>query len=259
MADNFITASAVRLASGSLSLDSDSDCLLLVRYGLAIDTLASGIVAATQQIVVHTEKCNHLAHKTHLLVTALHDYVSKKLEKDIADANSELKQSIDKVIAVFERVHKRLREYTEYSRVETLLKVSEVENGLNTCVSDLDTNGFFPSPPFVLVTPCPIPSKPSEIAHGFDPVKRDIPVFRCPSSRQPFHPYPRFDLVKRDIPVFRCRQPSDFLTETVSYLTFSSHHWHLLQSISLIVHSSISDWTLLSWCPWAGTTRDVPL
>jgi len=258
MADNF------RLASGSLSLDGDSGCLPL------IDTLASGIVAATQQIIVHAEKCNHLAHKTHLLVTALHDYVSNKLEEDIADANSELKQSIDKVIAVFERVHKRLREYTEYSRVETLLKVSEVENGLNTCESDLDTNGFFPSPPFDLFISGQILPKPYLFPCGV--------LDYCHVQGLSFFPYPGVDLVKRDLPALRCapfRQPSDFLTETVSYLTFSSHHWRLLQSISLIVHSPISvsdkleqqqlfltrnrDWTLLSWCPWAGTTRDVPL
>jgi len=236
MADNFITASAVRLASGSLSLDGDSDCLLLVRYGLAIDTLASGIVAATQQIVVHTEKCNHLAHKTHLLVTALHDYVTKKLEEDIANANSELMQSIDKVIAVFERVHKRLREYTEYSRVETLLKVSEVENGLNTCVSDLNTNGFFPSPP-------------SKIAY----LRTDHDIIVNCSGRNPVFlpvPYRDFkDLFERDtvLRFLPFRQPSDFLTETVSYLK---------QQLFLTRNR---DWTLLSWCPWAGTTRDVPL
>jgi len=148
--------------------------------------------------------------------------------------------------------------------------MSEVENGLNTCVSDLDTNGFFPSPPFVLATPCPMLSQPYGIPYwqGLD---YNIPNYRfyVPSDLI----FGVFDLIP--VPQFCGNRPIFSRRQTVTYITFSSHHWCLLQSISLIVHSSISvsdtleqqqffltrnrDWTLLSWCPWAGTTRDVPL
>jgi hypothetical protein len=103
-----------------------------IPYASAAATVLSGIIATSQQLVVHRRKCKSLADKANLLVATLQDQASK-LE------GTELQQTVDEVIHVLERVHKKTRKYGRYNRVKSFLKMNEVENGLDKCLSDLDT------------------------------------------------------------------------------------------------------------------------
>jgi hypothetical protein len=129
-----------------------------VPYASGVATVLSGIVATSQQLVIHRvspftfsqsvlttclttinkRKCRNLADKANMLLTMLQEQASK-LE------GTELQKTVDEVITVLERVHKKTRKYSRYSRVMSFINLNQVERGLDKCLMDLDTamNLFF--------------------------------------------------------------------------------------------------------------------
>jgi len=123
-----------------------------VPYASGVATVLSGIVATSQQLVIHRvspftfsqsflttclttinkRKCRNLADKANTLLTMLQEQASK-LE------GTELQKTVDEVITVLERVYKKTRKYSRYSRVMSFINLNQVERGLDKCLMDLDT------------------------------------------------------------------------------------------------------------------------